>query len=165
MKIILALCLAVFAAAAAAQPRKELRVVPYPRKIETIDARMPLRGTITISVASNDPADRFAASLLAEEIQSAAKIKVKISGGSGGQIVLARKDVADLGDEGYTIESGAKSVRVTARTAAGIFYGVQTLRQMIEPTGIPGANITDWPALRWRGLHDDLSRGPVPTTD
>src|SRR5580658_4622138 len=153
MKFILAICLAASAATAA-----DLRIIPYPRKVETIDARMPLRGTITISVASNDPEDRFAAALLADEIQSAAKIKVKIGGGSGGQIVLTRKDAsAELGDEGYTIEANAKNVRVTARTAAGIFYGVQTLRQMVEPNGIPGANITDWPAMRWRGLHDDLS--------
>jgi hexosaminidase len=161
MKSMLAICLATSALFAA-----ELRVVPYPRKVETTDARMPLRGTVTIGVASNDPEDRFAAGLLAEEIESAAKVKVRISGGSGGQIVLTRKGAAtELGDEGYTIEATAKSVRVTARTAAGIFYGVQTLRQMVEPTGIRGANISDWPAMRWRGLHDDLSRGPVPTTD
>src|SRR5207302_2000535 len=72
---------------------------------------------------------------------------------------------ADLGDEGYRLEAGAKNVRITARTAAGIFYGVQTLRQMIEADGIPSATITDTPAMRWRGLHDDLSRGPVPTVD
>ncbi len=161
MKYILAVCLAASAAMAA-----DLRVIPYPRNVELHDGRMALRSGVTISVASNDPEDRFAASLLAEEITSATKSKVKIGGGSGGQIVLTRKDAsAELGDEGYRIESSAKQVRITARTAAGIFYGVQTLRQMVEPTGIPAATITDWPAMRWRGLHDDLSRGPVPTTD
>ena len=167
MRFILAMCLAVSSAAGAAA---DLRIVPYPRQVETTDARMPWRGTVTIAVASNDPEDRFAAGLLAEEMESAAKVKVRVSGGSSGQIILMRKKApsdsgAELGDEGYRIEAGAKSVRVTARTAAGIFYGVQTLRQMIEPTGIPAASISDWPAMRWRGLHDDLSRGPVPTTD
>src|SRR5580693_7639977 len=128
MKYILSICLAA-SAAFAASPEKDLRVIPYPRTVETMDARLALRGNVTISVASNDPEDRFAATLLAEEIQSATKIKAKIGGGSGGQIVLTRKDApTELGEEGYTIDANAKAVRVTARTAAGIFYGVQTLR-------------------------------------
>ena len=61
MKFLLAICLTLSSAAAA-----ELKIVPYPRKVETIDARMPLRGSVTIAVASNDPEDRFAAGLLAE---------------------------------------------------------------------------------------------------
>ena len=42
---------------------------------------------------------------------------------------------------------------------------MQTLRQLITRSGVPALRITDWPAMRWRGLHDDLSRGPIPTTD
>lgn len=145
----------------------DLRIIPYPHDINRLDERMTLRGTVTIGVASNDPEDRFAASLLADEILSATHIKAKITSG-GGQIELTRKGaaaIAEIGEEGYRIEATAKKVRVIARMAAGIFYGVQTLRQMIEPSGIPAATITDWPAMRWRGLHDDLSRGPVPTVD
>jgi len=164
MKTLLLICLTASSAFAA-----ELRIIPYPRSVERnvqdTAARMALRGTVTIGVASGDAEDKFAASLLAEEIQSATHVKVRI-GGSGGNIVLTRKDApAELGDEGYRIEATAKNVRVIARTAAGIFYGVQTLRQMVEPDGIPAATISDWPAMRWRGVHDDLSRGPVPTTE
>ncbi|MEK7331180.1 MAG: family 20 glycosylhydrolase, partial [Candidatus Eisenbacteria bacterium] len=50
-----------------------------------------------------------------------------------------------------------------ARTGAGVFYAVQTLRQMVRVGGIPAVVIVDRPALRWRGLQDDISRGPVPT--
>ena len=168
MKTLLLLCIAASTAFAA-----DLRIIPYPRKVERLDARMPLRGTVTIGVASQIASeaaeDKFAASLLAEEIQSATHAGVRVSvriGGTGGNIVLTRKDApAELGDEGYRITATAKNVRVIARTAAGIFYGVQTLRQMVEADGIPAATINDWPAMRWRGLHDDLSRGPVPTTE
>src|SRR6266404_5809145 len=156
----------IFLVSAVAGYAADLKIIPYPRKVERVDARLPLRGNVTIAVASGDPEDRFAAGLLKEEIESATKAKVKIGGGSGGQILLTRRDApTEIGDEGYVISVSAKNARITAKTAAGIFYGVQTLRQMIEADGIPAANISDWPAMRWRGLHDDLSRGPVPTTD
>ena len=123
-------------------------------------------GAITVAVTSNDPEDRFAAGLLKDEIEAATKSKVRLAAGSIGQIVLSRAGAPEAaGEEGYRIEATRKSIRVSAHTAAGIFYGVQTLRQMIHADGIPVAKITDWPAMRWRGLHDDLSRGPVPSTE
>src|SRR5258708_24647215 len=64
----------------------DLRIIPYPRQVERLDARMPLRGTVTIAVGSGDAEDRFAAGLLKEEIESATKAKVRISNGSIGQI-------------------------------------------------------------------------------
>lgn len=69
--------------------------------------------------------------------------------------------------EGYVLLTGQRGVYVIAHAGAGVFYGVQTLKQLvIAGAGSPvlmGAAIRDWPAMRWRGVHDDLSRGPVPT--
>jgi N-acetyl-beta-hexosaminidase len=71
--------------------------------------------------------------------------------------------------EGYVITSTRSSLTVTATTAEGLFYGVQTVKQLIEGEG-PGATlhtayIRDWPALRYRGISDDFARGPVPDLD
>ena len=69
--------------------------------------------------------------------------------------------------EGYRIEPAGAGIRVMAATSAGMFYGAQTAKQLIEGAGatavLQQATIRDWPALRYRGLDDDLSRGPVPT--
>jgi hypothetical protein len=76
--------------------------------------------------------------------------------------------------EGYVILPDANGARdaglaLTAETAAGIFYALQTAKQLVVGDG-PGAvlhtaTIRDWPAMQYRGLHDDLSRGPVDTLD
>jgi len=79
---------------------------------------------------------------------------------------------AAMHDEGYVLiahrdASGHTSVAIIAQTAAGIFYGVQTLKQLVQTdAGVQKlwiATIRDWPSMKYRGVHDDLSRGPFPT--
>ena len=54
-----------------------------------------------------------------------------------------------------------------AATATGVYYGAQTIKQLIVGSGddivLHGAMVRDWPAMKYRGLDDDLSRGPLPT--
>ncbi len=76
---------------------------------------------------------------------------------------------AEMRPEGYTIASTPSTLTLTGATAAGLFYAAQTVKQLIEqsPNGpiLHAADIHDWPAMKYRGLHDDLSRGPVDTLD
>ncbi len=76
---------------------------------------------------------------------------------------------AALSDEGYVLAANASEVVVAGKTAAGTFYGLQTLKQLIRGDAanafIAGIRIVDWPSMRWRGVSDDISRGPVPTVD
>jgi hypothetical protein len=72
--------------------------------------------------------------------------------------------------EGYAIIPDGKGLAITAASAEGIFYAIQTVKQLVE--AYPGqaavlhtATIRDWPAMRYRGLDDDLSRGPVTTLE
>lgn len=73
------------------------------------------------------------------------------------------------GDEGYKLNVVPNSVTITALNAAGIFYGLQTLRQLLPATienssvqtsswAIPAVSITDYPRFKWRGLLLDVSR-------
>jgi len=79
-----------------------------------------------------------------------------------------------LGNQGYVIRVTSSGVLVAGRTAQGLFYGVQTLRQLLRPEGktlsipalvIPKLVIRDWPSMEWRGVQDDISRGPIHTLD
>ena len=67
---------------------------------------------------------------------------------------------AEHAAEGYKLKVDAKGVTITAVTEAGLLYGFQTLRQMLE-TGkgkLPYCDITDWPAFRYRGYMQDCGR-------
>ncbi len=65
----------------------------------------------------------------------------------------------DFGGEGYRLVVTPDSIALTAPAQAGLFYGLQTLRQLVAPDStIPAVTITDEPRFRWRGLHLDVGR-------
>lgn len=74
-----------------------------------------------------------------------------------------------LGTEGYVLLVGDTIILIAANENAGLFYGVQTLKQILrgstDKDKIQNMKIIDWPDLRYRGMQDDISRGPVPTMD
>lgn len=75
-----------------------------------------------------------------------------------------------LGDEGYVLLVEQHMVLVVARSARGVFYGLQTFIQLLRGSAarngmIQAVRITDWPDLRVRAIMDDISRGPVPTRE
>lgn len=72
-----------------------------------------------------------------------------------------------LGEEGYVLLVQSKQIVLAAQSKTGLFYGVQTLKQLLrgypEKDLVPQLKIVDWPSLKYRGVMDDISRGPVPT--
>jgi len=74
------------------------------------------------------------------------------------------KDRNLLGKEGYALTVTPSEVRIKANEAAGAFYGLQTLLQLMTPDGdaggkwAPCVEITDYPRFGWRGLMLDVSR-------
>lgn len=88
-----------------------------------------------------------------------------------GALVLSTAGAASrLGPEGYELVVSPDHVLISASAAAGIFYGIQTLRQLLPPAifgskparrktwGIPAVTIRDWPRFAWRGLMLDVGR-------
>lgn len=79
--------------------------------------------------------------------------------GKGLYLQLSDQHVPDS-PEGYVLEVNDKGVAVTARTEAGLFYGCQTLEQLLEDSRdfgreIPRMKITDYPAIAYRAVHLD----------
>jgi hypothetical protein len=77
-----------------------------------------------------------------------------------------RRDAA-LPPQGYRLSVAAGRASITSADDAGAFYAAMTLSQLpLRANGawtMPCVRIEDRPALRWRVLSDDVSRGPLPT--
>ena len=81
-----------------------------------------------------------------------------------------------LGDEGYELEVTSKLLKITASKPAGLFYGVQTVRQLLPasvemttpqegPWEIPTGTIRDYPVYSYRGAMRDVARHFFPAED
>ncbi len=188
---LLALLLVVpFLAAETPSPSSELKLIPEPKEVHLREGSFRVRSTTRILVEFGHQAeDRIAAETLAEEIRDQSGLKLTISGERAqskevrSTITLARlqdrsvKEFLEskglkadaIGDQGYLLFSDNAHLVVAANTGQGLFYGVQTLRQLLhEEDGslvCPAVSIRDWPSMEWRGVQDDISRGPIPTQE
>jgi len=74
---------------------------------------------------------------------------------------------SDLAEEGYVLSMEKRKVHIQGKDAAGIYYGIQSLRQLFrgnpDPVAVPLVSVRDWPAMSFRCIMDDISRGPIPT--
>ncbi len=175
--------LALLPASLAAQ---EPQLIPQPRELITKQSPFRVTGATVIALAEPEQsADAFAAQSLEAEIRETSGQSVPIvalaAAGKGPAIILGRfgqpemqnllrqhgLSTTGVGEQGYVLDVQPMQVVVAGKDAAGLFYGVQTLRQLVVPRDqeafILGAHVRDWPALAWRGTQVDLSRGPVPT--
>jgi len=158
---------------ASAAPADPLLLVPCPRQVEsrTGTARLGPDWTVSAEV----PGDSVAVRLLVEESARSLGWRWRVtSPDPHGPVVEIREwspppaAPAILREQGYRLEIRPDRIVVAGATPVGRFYGVQTLRQLLRgsPRGeIACMRIIDWPALEWRGISDDISRGQVSTLE
>lgn len=159
------------------------RLLPAPRELLRSDAPALFRATITFGELSN-AADRSAAREFIDVMRERG-LRADLSANDrawavellrvGTPAATQALESAMLGfesgmdAEGYVLIADERGAKVIAASDAGTFYGLQTLKQLFTGAGdqvrFTPATIRDWPAMRWRGVHDDLSRGPVPTLE
>jgi len=167
-----------------------LKLIPQPKEIQLHEGNFRIRPTTKILVPfGHQSEDRIAAETLAEEIHDQSGLNIPITGSKekgkqqASTIELARLQDASvrkfleskglkadsIGDQGYLLYADSRGLIVAANTGQGLFYGVQTLRQLLHMEDgklvCPAVGIRDWPSLAWRGVQDDISRGPIPTEE
>jgi hypothetical protein len=166
----------------------QLKLVPAPKEVQLRDGGFQVGPRTKIYVLlGHQSEDRIAAETLAEEVADQSGLKLDIQGmkaagkAEGGAIVLARLQDARVrrflarnglkadelvGEDGYLLFSDKSHLIVAANTGEGLFYGVQTLRQLLRSDGkgliCPAVEIRDWPTLKARPVQDDVSRGAPP---
>jgi hexosaminidase len=144
-------------------------VVPRP-------ARVAVRaGTFTVNadtrIALSDPANaelRNIAEQLAASMYAAAGVKPAVAPARvpANATNVIRLALADAGEaEGYRLSASPSRITITARAPAGLFYGTQTLRQlMMNGRTVTAVDITDAPRFSYRGMHLDVARHFQPVS-
>ena len=169
------ICLALLTAAtlvAGGAPAPSL--IPRPQTLAFQPGEFRLApDTRIISDASSLPTAKQLAARLRPATGYALSVKTKSNAGAAmaNVIVLTSKNAnAHLGAEGYELTVTTNSVVIRAPAPAGLFYGAQTLLQLLppeifSPKAVKGAawpapcvHIRDWPRFKWRGLMLDVSR-------
>jgi len=144
-----------------AQVRRQLKLIPYPQEVSDDGKTYSFKNISIVADKNSSNEDQFASQELARNLKADFNIDAKISNSqSNGSILLTRKSADKrLGKEGYQLLVSDGRIQITASDAAGIFYGTQTLLQLIETDGngfkIPGVEIKDWPAIKERAVHYD----------
>ena len=145
----------------------DFNIIPQPQQV-VADASAPfvLNTNTVIYVQTNSQDMKRNATMLASYIQQATGIRPtigKLVKGNPAIILSIDKTISNA--EGYRLNSDAKQIRIAGASAAGVFYGIQTLRKSLPlcngkatQVSIPAVHITDAPRFAYRGTHLDVSR-------
>ncbi len=152
---------------------EQLNLIPQPVEIQVLTGNFMLTKASTLGYIGADA--KPVAEMLAEKLNLPTGYSLVAKPTKTANLLLNLNTKADerLGKEGYSLEVTTKGVTLTANQSAGLFYGVQTLLQLLpkeiesptlaptlRTTGwrIPAVRITDYPRFGWRGLMLDVSR-------
>ncbi len=152
-------------------------LIPQPESLRDLPNAAPFTLTAaTVIRPDGSPEAAAVAAYLAEALAPATGFKLTIGQTAGAGAIRLQKIAPQpaLGAEGYQMQVMADGVTIQAPSAAGLFYGAQTLRQLF-PTEIytktpqagvtwvaPAVIIRDRPRFAWRGLMMDCCRHFMP---
>ncbi len=142
-------------------------LLPVPVQVKSLDGNFQLSSNTKIVVPSGNADIREVADLFDGQLASLTGQKLEISNAKTKRSIefkLNTQANSSLGNEGYSLNVTPQNITISANKPAGLFYGAQTLLQLIPPVKANGpvavacADITDFPRFGWRGLMLDVSR-------
>ncbi len=126
-------------------------MIPKPVSSAPGSGALAVRAAQTVSVSPSTTETRRVAAALA------ALLGAKV-GPATAPVSLELGGSARLGAEGYELTVSRSAVRLVAQAPAGLFYGVQTIRQLLGSNRLPAIRIRDRPRFSWRGAMLDVAR-------
>ncbi|MGH8126443.1 MAG: family 20 glycosylhydrolase [Rhodanobacteraceae bacterium] len=163
---VLLLCIGGWSCAAAAQA--QFALVPEPRHVVAGHGAF----TLTRDTRIEAPADaraQWIARFLRDSIKAQNHIDLRVAKAPGYGRIRLRIDPSIHGDGAYHLDVTPQRVVISAADNRGLFWGVQTLRQLLPlqhevPPVVPAVSIEDAPRYRWRGVMLDVSRHFYPVS-
>jgi hexosaminidase len=146
--------------------QNQLPIIPYPSQVELGSGSFVLNDKTTIQASENS----FEAKYLKEIIKSKSGLDLSISevySSNSIQFIMKLPDTINFDKEHYELNISNSKITITSFSNQGIFYGIQTLLQLIpsdkkKEISIPCLHINDYSKYKWRGMHLDVSRHFFP---
>lgn len=123
-----------------------------------------LNSSVKISFPKGDEAMQKNAQFLADYLKKITGNTYEITSNSDSKCnIFLKIDDSSTNKESYTLKINSNEVAITAPSAAGVFYGIQTLRKSLPATTnsnilLPEVEISDSPRFAYRGVHLDVAR-------
>jgi hexosaminidase len=138
-------------------------IIPYPQHLVPANGDFVIRKNTSIVIQNQG--FRKDAIALKQIIKENAGFILRESNTANGNDIILKQDNSIKSSEGYHLLVTPSKVILSARTPAGLFWGIETIRQLlpvsdsiIKELKIPAVEIKDQPAFAWRGMHLDVSR-------
>lgn len=150
-------------------------IIPLPENIQPGVGNFILNKTAGIELTTNDTDSRRVADFLSKKLSIATGFAMPVelvpaASNVTGNISMTIVQDATLGSEGYKLHVNPNTISLSANKPAGLFFGMQTLMQLLPKEieskivitntvwTIPSVTITDSPRFGWRALMVDVSR-------
>jgi hexosaminidase len=148
-------------------------IIPVPVEMKQLPGQFTLTRETSVSVLSKDQQVKRLGDYLSKKISIATGFNIVAGGTSKKNVIvlhLNEKPDGKIGKEGYALKVTENGVVVSANQPAGLFYGIQTLLQLLPKEissrnktenvkwVIEGIEITDYPRFSYRGIMLDVSR-------
>lgn len=160
-------------------PLAKVQIIPRPLHMELKEGTFDIGPKTRWIVSSPNAAMLQGIEIVLEEIRNASTFPIEleriktVKNGDNTLVFNINGNMDNFGEEGYTLSITPDHIYLSSTTPAGVFYGLQTLRQLFPPqledstykSGrwvLPCVEITDKPCFVWRGDMLDVSRHFLP---
>ena len=149
-------------------------IIPQPAELVILNGGFTIDEKTAVLVSPLDGQTKLAADFLTALLRRSTSLELPVSEGTReghNRIMMIIDSTLTVGKEGYTLEVTNRNIILKAPAAEGLFYGVQTIRQLLPPQVevegglageippvVPACVITDEPRFRYRGMHLDVCR-------
>lgn len=143
-----------------------VQIIPEPSHIERLEGHFAIQRNTTIYIENDDKAWIKTASMFNEILSTTAGFSLAFADELPQRDAICFMEVPSIAPEGYHLRVGSRRIIIESSDAAGAFYALQTLTQMMPdriysgsrqrgPWDVPCADIEDAPRFKYRGMHID----------
>jgi len=173
-KILLAVVMTLIGFGIQAQSKNDLNLVPVPEKMKVNSGQFVINSNTSIVLSADNQEMQNAVAVFNNLLNRAAGYKLAITvTPTSSNAIVCKINPSIVNDEGYKLSVQKDLIVIEAKTPQGIFYGMQTLRQLLPfqierpylsnvAWAVPCVEIEDAPRFAYRGLMLDVCRHFMP---